>query len=109
MLSKLSVKPQMTGGCKPREETRACLGKEETLERRIKRQGYSWRKFSSVHIYYSLSFVRHCARCAERAKMMTETLSLISVAYRGMKREILSETSISFCVCITFLRLQLTR
>lgn len=102
MLSKLSVKPQMTWGASLREEIRAWLGKEETLGRRIKRQGYSWRKINSVHIYYHLSYVRHHARRVAGAKMTIKTFSLISVAYRVMKTEILSQTSISFCVYIDF-------
>ena len=44
-----------------------------------------------VHIYYCLSCVRHRARAAAGAKMTIKTLSLMSVAYRGM--EIVSQTS----------------
>lgn len=85
------------------------MGKEETLERRIKRQGYSWRKFNSVHIYYHLSCVRHSARCAAGAKMTIKTFSLISVAYRVMKTEILSQTSISFCAYLAFFKIAVNK
>lgn len=96
MLSKLSVQRHSDAGGEVRGN-RADVGQKETLEIRLKRQGYSCIKFSLVRIYCCLSCVRPSARGAAGAKMTITTFSLTSVTSRVVKMKC---HRLAFLLCI---------
>lgn len=88
MLSKLSVKPQLT---EDKEKITDEVGKEETLERRIKRQGMNTHAENSVPCVFATACqVWGTVPGVLGVSETIETFSLISIAYRVTTIEILS-------------------